>query len=391
MYIIWHDKDYDFARWIYSNSDISKSEEKTLLKPIPKTNAKSTILAILKDKSDFDILPIIKYETPDVIIQHVDEKTGKSKILLVTEFMTHTPQHHHPLQRFSRIYGSSALGIPVALVIPNRKIKLERKEGTYKPTSYKANPLIYHIFIRTTEINQTPTLIFFWPEREGYLKNDKKHPTAPFIDAEMEKWFELLNDSLKGIDLKNKNIQNKLKEMVEKSNYHSQEQMNLVKNWKDLYKLETIKIIPTKEAIKEFNLDKNNLTNDFLNRSLTLVFEPGGLRAPQTPFRTDPYAGMLCAFDNRFCRNDEGKRSVNLLLRAKNIKHSEVHFDTIIHKEEECPFLNWGISQELSPEQIANHLDNCPFTKSKQQRIYGRVSDVIVFDDHILYTGGKDD
>lgn len=388
MYIIWHDRDYDFGRWVYLNSNLSKIKEKTLLRPIPKTNSKSAILNVFEEKTDYDILPVIKFETPDIIVQHIDDSSEKSKVIFVTEFMTHTPQHHHPLQRFSRIYGASKLKIPVALVIPNSKIKLERKGGIYKPTKYKTNPLIYHIFLRTTKSNKNPTLIFLWPDKEGYLKYDKRHPTAPLIDEQIKRWLYFLNKYVENnnIDfLKDKEIKTQIEMMEKISHYDYLSQEELSKKWKEIYKLKTIRIIKTADAIKEFGLDKNKLKKKFIENELTFIFEPKGLHAPSTPFRTDPYAGMLCAFDNLFCRGDDGKRTINLLLKAENIKHSETSFKEIEHDKEKCPFLVTEISQNLSTEDLEEHLDNCPSTLSKQQRIYGEVSDVIVFDDKIHY------
>jgi hypothetical protein len=390
MYVIWHDLDYDFGRWVYLNSNLSKIKEKTILRPVPKTNTKNIILNIFEEKTDYDILPIIKFETPDIIIQHINDATGESQIIFVTEFMTHTPQHHHPLQRFSRIYGASKLKIPVALVLPKSKIKLERKKGVYRPIRYKTNPLIYHIFLRTTKSNKTPTMIFLWPEKEGYLKYDKKHPTAPLIDEQIKRWFYFLNRCVENHNfnfLKDKEIGTEIEMMEKRSNYDYLSQKELSKKWSEIYKLETIRIIKTKKAIKEFRLNKNKLKKEFMNKELTFIFEPKGLHAPSTPFRTDPYAGMLCAFDNLFCSGEDGKRTINLLLRAENIKHSETSFKEIEHEKENCPFLVVGISQTLSIEELEAHLDNCPFTLSKQQRIYGEVADVIVFDDKIHYGG----
>lgn len=388
MYIIWHDNDYDFGRWVYLNSDLSKQSEKVLLRPIPKTNRKSNLLDIFEENTDFDILPVIKYETPDIILQHVDEKNKESQILFVTEFMTHTPQHHHPLQRFSRIYGASKLKLPVALVLPNSKIKLERKNGKYLPTKYKTNPLIYHIFLRTTKINKNPTLIFLWPEFEGYLKNDKKHPTAPFMDEQISRWFYFLNKVIKNKNLdfnSDKEFAKQIQLMMKNSDYKDLKQIDLIKKWDSLYKLETIRILPTSDILNEFKLDNKKLPAYFLKREFSLLFEPKGLHAPSTPFRTDPYAGMLCAFDNLFCRDDNGFRNVNLILRAENIKHDETSFEEIKHDKDNCPFLIESVSKKRKIDKIKEHLDNCPFTKSKQQRIYGTVADVIVFDDKICY------
>jgi len=355
MYIIWHDNDYDFARWVYLNSDLSKQSEKVLLRPIPKTNTKKNLLEIFEENTDFDILPVIKYETPDIILQYLDNHTKISQILFVTEFMTHTPQHHHPLQRFSRIYGASKLKLPVALVLPNTKIKLERKNGKYVPTRYKTNPLIYRIFLRTTKINKNPTLIFLWPEFEGYLKNDKKHPTAPFIDEQISRWFYFLNKAIKnkGSDYTSgSESTNQIQMMMETSKYKELKQIELINKWDSLYKLKTISILPTLELISIFKLDTKKLPSYFIKREFSLLFKPKGLHAPSTPFRTDPYAGMLCAYDNLFCRDENGLRNVNLILKAENIKYSETSFEETKHDKRNCPFLTENVSQKKSIDNI---------------------------------------
>lgn len=385
MFVIWHDNDYDLARWVYLNSSLSKIGEKVLLRPIPKTNSSSTLLRSLTGDFDHHILPVIKYETPDIIIQRIDEKSHDSEVIFVTEFMTHTPQHHHPLQRFSRIYGASNLKVPSALIIPNTKVKLERKNGTYRPTSYRANPLIYHIFIKTTDVNKTPTLLFLWPDVDGYLKYDKKHPTAPFINNQIQAWFAFLDSSIQGKgDISSAQEQYDL--MVKVSQYKAREHREFVKGWKDIYKLTTIRIDKTESVIKEFKLDPKRLPAHFLKNEDTLIFEPDGLHAPSTPFRTDPYAGMLCAFDNLFCREENGIRVLNLVLRAKNIKYAVSEnqniFIDIEHDKSTCPFLK-KVQKNIGSEHL--RANQCPFTMTKQRRIYGEVADVIVFDDYVYY------
>lgn len=389
MFIIWHNNDYDLARWVYLNSDLQKMPEKTVLRAIPKNNSADILLRSFINHSDYHILPIIKYETPDIIIQKINKQNDDSTILFVTEFMTHTPQHHHPLQRFSRIYGASNLKIPTALIIPNTKVKLERKEGAYKPTSYKANPLIYHIFLKTTRVNKTPTLIYLWPDRDGYLKLDKKHPSAPVIEGQIEGWFYFLNLTTKKSKEEisdDSNIKKQLEWMVSRSGYKVIPHDEFIRKWQELYKLETIEIEETDQVIENFNLKKQNLSERFLSNSKTLIFEPKGLKAPATPFRTDPYAGMLCAFDNLFCRDKDGDRLLNLVFRAKNIKYrvgeNKNVFKEIIHNKEHCPFLQ-KIDYDVAKEHLKEN--QCPFTQTKQQRIYSNVADIIVFDDYVYY------
>ena len=367
------------------NSSLSKIGGKVLLRPIPKTNSSGTLLRSLTGDFDHHILPVIKYETPDIIIQRIDEKSGDSEVIFVTEFMTHTPQHHHPLQRFSRIYGASNLKIPSALIIPNTKVKLERKNGVYRPTSYRANPLIYHIFIKTTDINKTPTLLFLWPDIDGYLKYDKQHPTAPFINDQIQSWFALLDSAVRGEkDISSAKEQYEL--MIKVGQHKVREHKEFVAGWKDIYKLTTIRVEKTDAVIKEFKLDTKQLPAHFLKNDETLIFEPDGLHAPSTPFRTDPYAGMLCAFDNLFCREENGDRVLNLVLRAKNIKYAVSEkqniFIDIEHDKSTCPFLK-KVQKDIGSEHLK--ANQCPFTMTKQQRIYGEVADVIVFDDYVYY------
>ena len=144
MFEIWHDNDFDLAHWLYLNTALSAKD--VVLKQIPKTNSPGDLLKHFKLDTDLSILPSIKYETPDIILLKNDA-TSKPKVELVIEFMTHTPQHDHPLQRFARIYGSAWLGIPSILIIPEKKEKLEKgQKDSYMPTIYRANPLIKDYF-----------------------------------------------------------------------------------------------------------------------------------------------------------------------------------------------------------------------------------------------------
>ena len=173
--------------------------------------------------------------------------------------------------------------------------------------------------------------------------------------------------------------------IIEISNYQNLSQTELIKGWKQLYKLKIIRFIKTEKAVKELGLDVGKLPREFIDNDFTLIFEPGGLHSPSTYFRTDPYAGMLCAFDNLFCRDEKGNRTVNLILRAKNISYRKAPFKEIKHDTKKCPFVSMENAQKLSLDEVKEHLDNCAFTSSKQQRIYGEVADIIIFDDYIYY------
>ena len=188
-FTIWHDNDYDFALWVYENSEL-KNKANVIIRPIPKNNNPKTLLKIIKSKEDCVILPVIKYESPDIIIQKTTD--NENKILAVTEFMTHTPQWQHPAQRFTRIYGASILKIPSALVVAKRMIKYEQVDGVYVEKNYSLSPIIPKLYHRTSTINQTPTLIFMWPT-DGFHKIDPKRPTAPKMEGDTIEWIKFLN------------------------------------------------------------------------------------------------------------------------------------------------------------------------------------------------------
>lgn len=189
-YIIWHDNDFDLAFWVKDNSILKN--KKVQLRCIPKTNKPSQIMGYFNDECTKTVMKYIRYETPDVIIQKIDGKFNP--VVCVTELMTHTPQWQHPAQRFTRLYTSSILKTPTALIIPQRKIKWEKgSRSDYKATPYTCSPSVYQLFVSATNKNNTPTLIFNWPNFEGYLIYDEKHQTSPFIDEEISNWFDFIN------------------------------------------------------------------------------------------------------------------------------------------------------------------------------------------------------
>ena len=361
-YTIWHDADYDIAYWIYRNTILSEKE--ILIKNLPKNTSLKSLEKTIKNDIDVALLPMIKYEHPDIVITNED-----GKAVCVTEFMTHTPQWQHPVQRFARIYGSVNMMIPSALIVPDKKTKLEKKQKGYRPISYSLSSSVKSLFETTEKISKTPTRIFEWGNYEGYLKLDKKSPTAPYIDKNISEWIEFINQCMMTEDIPS-HIATEPKPTIE--------DFGTIRGW-----------CKTEEMLNENNIRQESLDLKLFSESL--VFEPNGLSPPSSYFRTDPYAGMLCAFDNMFCRDhDTGKRKHNLVLRAKNVKLEKLlqkgtFFNYSDHDAESCPFESFCDSRE----NMMNHIkQGCPYTGSKQQRIYGQIADSIIFDDE-NYSHGK--
>ncbi len=370
-YIIWHDNDFDLAFWVKNNSVLNT--KKVQLRCIPKTNKPSQIMNYFNDDCTKAVMKYIKYETPDVIIQKIDNNTNP--VLCVTELMTHTPQWQHPAQRFTRLYTSSILKTPTALIIPQRKVKWEKgSRSDYKQTFYSCSPSVYQLFVDATKKNNTPTLIFNWPNFEGYLLYDEKHQTSPFIDDEISKWFKFINTCIEKNGIINESDYSSiLDKMKSKAEVKLPEDFDTIRD-----------VLDTENVIKEFKLDKSKLSESFLSNKKTLIFAPNGLKCRNSKFRTDPYAGMLCAFDIMFCRDEKFKRTVNLLLIAKNVKKSQISFEDTVHISKQCPFINQNM------ELDEKHLISCCFTQAKYRRIYGEVADVIIFDDEIYYNRGEE-
>ncbi len=373
MYEIWHDNDFDLAHWFYLNSDLNG--KRVTLRQIPKTNNPTDLLSHLKLDSDLSLLPAIKYETPDLILIKNDGKAAP-RIELVVEFMTHTPQHDHPLQRFTRIYGAAWLGIPSVLIIPNKKEKLEKgKKELYKPTIYRANPLIYHLFIKTTQITKTQTLLLMWPEVDGYLKYDKKHPTAPRVEQDIQLLFEIVN----GI-VNSKNTDKRVKTHVDQQKKDS----GFLESGNS-YELTSGQVTSTSKLIAKL---KGVLSVDEFNeltvKKESFLYSPQGLKSGKSAFRTDPYAGKVCAFDILFCRDANGSRIRNLILQANKISSIYNGKPTLMsgsHDKGDCPFIN--------PKDLISakkHFKSfCPYVERKQQRIYGEVPDLVIYEDKKTY------
>jgi len=397
MYIIWHDNDYDFALWVYENT-ILKTKKEVTLRQIPKTNDSSLLSSDFKDRLDYFILPYIKFATPDLLIQNIED--GKSKILVASEFMTHTPQHDHVMQRFERIFCISREKVPVACVMPECKVKLERgKKTAYRAVAYKPNPFVIHTYLKTTKINSNPTLVFFWPHKDGYLKLDGKHQTAPKIEGQINSWIRFINEcvenngkiNLMGSDVVKKQIGFLEDKYPFQENHFTPITFEVfIKEFMLVYKsLIRAKIENTTSFIKRLGLDSKQLPPLFEQRESTVIFEYRSKK-----LRTDPYAGFLCGIFNLFCMNDVGKKVYNLVHIPHGISYSSISakkkgnptFQNMSEDFTKCPVHSQMNTDLLGLDELIKHVhEKCTYTLSKQQRIFGTLPDVTVFSDIIWY------
>ena len=368
-YAIWHDADYDLARWLRRNTVLKN--ESVVLNEMPKTNKIKSMEAHLKHDNDALLLPLIKYEHPDLVI--MEDTGGECRPLCIAELMTHTPQWQHPAQRFARIYGATNHGVPAALIAPRKKSKMEKSDtGSYAEVVYRLSPSVEYLFQITSRLTGTPAMIFGWTDKGGYLKLDRQSPTAPRPDNEIITWFDFVEKCIRHEEIAIGPL-DKGSPPPTISKYTSLSAPASTYNY-----LSTRDIPPS--ALR-FDICKEYL-----------LFSPQGLSPPTSYFRTDPYAGMLCAFDNMFCRDCEtGTRTRNLFLRAKNVSLKNLFkrgtfVDIKGHDAAACPFESF--TGDLAGS-IGHMRSGCPFAGSKQQRIYGQVADVIDFDDAVYSRGER--
>ncbi len=395
MYIIWHDNDFDLALWVYQNSCL-KDKEKVILRQIPKTNNETLLSSDFTDKTDYLILPYIKFATPDILVQRVNED-GTSKVLVATEFMTHTPQHDHVFQRFERIFCIAREKVPVACILPSRKVKIERgKKSAYYIKNYQPNPLVVHLYLKTTLINKSPALMFFWPEKDGYLKFDNQHQTAPKIEAEIENWFKFFNSCVnEEPNILDSDAVKKQYEYLDKKFPLNDDLFanmtfdDYVEGLDGFYSLARIAVMDTAAAISKFKLDETVLPKTFKHNKKTVI-----LAYASVGFRTDPYAGFLCGFKNLLCLNNDGQLKNNLLLVPIGIKYSLVSksktgrptFTDLQENLLECPIDKHTNFERVGIDASIKHVEKgCIYARSKHQRIFGTVADAIIFEDYIYY------
>lgn len=369
-YQIWHDNDFDAAAWFFENLEFGENDS-VELRQIPKTNNSSDLRRHLSADCDLALLPVIRLETPDIILIREDEVGDGPEVLLVVELMTHTPQHDHPLQRYSRLYNAAKIGVPSFLVLPTEKEKLERgKKDAYKPTMYRANPLAYHLFIETTEKFGTDCLLINWPTSQGYLKYDKAHPTAPRNEGEILDLFAYAQKIINSDDpsIVGHEILRRLKR---------------TSGWKGSsitadYALSTVFEAPSREILSTLGLESEPFSR-FRPAEQSILYSPNGLKSGKNDFRTDPYGGKLCAFDVLFCRDTDGVRIKSLILMANKVSAKHNGESTLLgdwHDVGTCPFVNpstWKLAD--------SHFEGfCPYLLRKQQRIFGEIPDLVVFE-----------
>jgi len=326
-----------------------------------------------------EIQELLYLDKHDIIIT-IDERGAQIPVITM-EFMTHTPQSQHTKQRFCRIVAAAENKVPCAFIIP----EVRSSGGQF----YRCTPDIFYALQKLMDIHRIPSFGYFWPHRNGVLKFSRRHPSAPKEEGQILDLFEFINLCI------NYAIQERPPTLLLREptlfNHLDFNRRKAYENPVDVSRYGGLSLIPTADFITRLNQDygitESLLPNYFVGREKSLLqSHEFRATASQEHFRTDPYAGMQAFFDYCFCRVGETtiQRQYNLIFEAIGV-NLEV-YSNMYHNywDRSCPFKESGIPVNIPLLNL--HIKvGCTFTKNKQLRTYGYLSDMIIFDDFVIF------
>jgi len=308
------------------------------------------------------------------------DRSGAQQPVVALEFMTHTPQSQHTKQRFCRLVAAAQQKVPVGFVFPERKLSGGQM--------YTCTLDIFYALQRLMDIHRIPCFGYFWPDDDGRLRHSRRHPSAPREEGDVPRVFNLVDRCV------NYAVQNRpLTLLTAEPSLREDLDQNRRLGYRDRVEIERyagLKLQPTAglvRALRKYGLTPSKLPDYFLGRELSLV-QTHDFRAASSRegVRTDPYAGMQAFFDYCFCRIGPSyrQRRYNLIFRAQGVA-----FDSYAQKyrgywKRRCPF---GATKRPKDVPFLNlHIKSgCRYTKEKALRTYGYLSDMLIFDDFVLY------
>jgi|GEM_PF-5081358 hypothetical protein len=371
QFTIWHDNDLNLAHWIKRKSLLGEYRDVLFQILYPPTNRRSF------PKIPREIQQLLYLDKHDIIITFAE--SGAQIPIIALEFMTHTPQSQHTKQRFCRIVSSAEHAVPCAFIFPEKKASGGQM--------YKCTTDIFYAFQKLMDIHRVPIFGYYWPDDNGILKHSRRYPSAPLEKGQIKDLFQYINLCL------NYAIQGKpatllLREPI----LFSHLDFNRSKAYEhpvEISRYKGLSLKTTDELVRElerdYSLQPANLPDYFIGREMSLVQTPE-FRTAKSKFRTDPYAGMQAFFDYCFCRVGETtiQRRYNLVFHAVGIQFKV--YSKMYHSywKTSCPF-NDNQAPDNIPLLNLHIKAGCTYTKNKQLRTYGYLSDMIIFDDFVVF------
>jgi len=194
MFTLWYGESEDFAKYLVENTNLNVLPHQ--YKKMYKSDADSP-------KHFFEmpdhIKQLLRYDSPDVIIDYEDEP------ILVLEYTLSAGSGDHPYQRMPRIICACEREVPAIYIMPEYKA-IERSR-VYSWDNL--NPLSVYVFEQIMGICGTPALFYYWPSHypmnaenaynlsAGGLKYDAKYIECPYsADVGMQRMFKFINEVL---------------------------------------------------------------------------------------------------------------------------------------------------------------------------------------------------
>lgn len=340
------------------------------------------------------IADILYLDKPDIIISGSIDGEHEKPIFSI-ELASCTPQYQHALQRFSRMMASVVNGCPSIIIIP--KSKRENDNGA---RVYARSRALEYGAVKLMDIYNTPAFIFDWEDEDGILKNEPGSTLPEISSASIQQLKELLLESFRqfhNIDyvsaLWRSSVVRRMLDSTRERAYiggaptiarpgggtgaESSSKLDLKKT-SDL-----IAEIHQKSTVHRAQLRK--ISNFIKDREQSLIFYPTRI----IEHAGDPYVGMIGYYDIAFCRvgRSTRERSYNLVAWCENVSINEIGESMTTFNNHRCPFTEPMDSASI--EKYSYHLKyGCKSTKAKPARIYAELSDLVIFNDGILYNVG---
>lgn len=370
---VWHDRDRDLALWLARSTGLERAAQ-VATRPLAKT----------VDVRGFPRLPaeiqeMLYLDKHDIIITL--DRSGAQQPVVALEFMTHTPQSQHTKQRFCRLVAAAERGIPVGFVFPERKLSGGQM--------YTCTADIFYALQRLMDIHGVPCFGYFWPDRLGRIRHSRRHPSAPPEEGDMLRLFHLVRCCVEYA------LQNRpLTMLTGEGSLRSDLDENRRRGYAvpvQIERYDALSLEPTSRIVRrlarEYGLSERELPDFFLGREYSLI-QTHDFRAASSreAVRTDPYAGMQAFFDYCFCRIGPStrQRQYNLIFRARGVTFRQYADKYQTYWKRRCPFRSGEPPRDV-PFLNLHIKSGCRYTKEKALRTYGYLSDMLIFDDFVLY------
>lgn len=412
MFTLWYGESKDFAEYLVENTDLKGLTYQ--YKKMYKSDADAPkFFHTMPDH----IKQLLRYDSPDVIIDYEDEP------ILVLEYTLSAGSGDHPYQRMPRIICACENEVPAIYIMPEYKA-VGRENKTTKVVEYSwdnLNPLSVYVFEQIMGICGIPALFYYWPSyntltadaaaaiSNGGLKFDKKYIECPDSkDDGMQRMFKFINEAL----LKTKGDVVSGRRSLIHSMVCREERERMLRDFAEKgWPIDRLPnntnssiIVPTEYLI------------NYLKQYETSTYKIGEFLSPTSRPETvimftnakyrksgDPYVGELAALDFLKCR--EGKtyedRKRNLVLSYAKVTRDDTNktlvldtsaaatvddFCNLVHENEKknnlARFASYAsLIGEMIPRYYMQMRYGTVFSKNKSTRISSYFADAILFKD----------